>query len=433
MTLHPKGLHSPDQRPVKLLILAPYLDDTDVGEAYCAYRWVQALSEQADVTLLTMNRPNWSAKNKILPGVRCLTVDEPRWARRFERLNAMGKLSYGPFSRWARRQIQALLDGGEFFDIAHQFSPFAMRHTSPLRFFKIPYVLGPKAGSLSTPDPLRADQGSDPFYMRLRGLDAVRLKCDPAIRATYQKAALTLGAAPYVEAALGGLVSGRFETESELGIDGLPLIEPHQIRKTSGDPVRLLHIGRGVRSKGLRDTIRALALLPADRNVHLDVAGKGSEIGYCQILAAQLGVSHRITFHGQISRQAVDTLYRAADIFVFPSFREPSGSVIYEAMSNGLPIIAANCGGPGHVVREKTGMLIEPQEPEAFAKAIKTALVTLLDDPLLRQSMGQAARQFMAEHALWSKKATKMMTRYRVILQTNSETQETIHATQTTA
>ncbi len=141
----------------KVLALAPYCDGTDVGEAWCAFQWVKELSKQADVTLLSMERPKRKPLATQLPDTRVITRPEPTWALKHERLNAMAKLSYPAYHRWAKKQIQELLKTGEQFDIAHQFSPIALRFASPLRHFYVPYVLGPRGGSLSTPEAFRQE------------------------------------------------------------------------------------------------------------------------------------------------------------------------------------------------------------------------------------------------------------------------------------
>ena len=120
-------------------------------------------------------------------------------------------------------------------------------------------------------------------------------------------------------------------------------------------------------TKGLRDAIRALALLPEDLDVTLDVAGEGEETPLCRALARELGVAQRVRFHGRVDRDRVETLYAEADAFLFPSFREPSGSVVFEAMRHGLPVITADRGGPGHVVDDDSGLRVAVTDPERFA------------------------------------------------------------------
>ena len=46
------------------------------------------------------------------------------------------------------------------------------------------------------------------------------------------------------------------------------------------------------------------------------------------------------------ARAEVEALYESHDLFCFPSFREPAGGVLYEAMRHGLPVITTDRGGP---------------------------------------------------------------------------------------
>ena len=105
--------------------------------------------------------------------------------------------------------------------------------------------------------------------------------------------------------------------------------------------VVLLHVGRAVRTKGLRDVVRAMARLEDLPGVSLVSAGDGEDLEACRAEAVKLGVASRITFLGKISREEVEGHYAAADVFCFPSFREPMGGVFFEAMAHGLPVITA--------------------------------------------------------------------------------------------
>lgn len=406
----------------KVLAVAPYCDLTDVGEAWCAAKWVQELSKAADVTLLAMERPGRQPLATQLAGVRVISRIEPGWCRLHERLNAMAKLSYPGFHSWAKRQIRKLLKSGEVFDVAHQFAPIALRFPSPLAAFDIPYVLGPQGGSLDTPAEFDGECGSAGWYTKFRSIDAWRLRHDPLLRKTYKRASAVLGVAPYVADLLSSIEVGRFKVESELGVSRLGL-RVLQDGKTAG-PLRLLHVGRGVRTKGLRDTIRAMALLK-DIDVHLDVAGKGEEMDICLALARDLGVIERVTFHGQIDRRDVDALYRKADIFCFPSFREPSGSVVYEAMSFGLPVIAADRGGPGYVIDDSCGFKIPVSTPHQFASDIASAVRTLDAMPELRKQLATGASQRMQAIALWPQKIDRLLSLYADICHSPIEEKET--------
>ena len=405
----------------KVLALAPYCDGTDVGEAWCAFQWVKELSKQADVTLLSMERPKRKPLASQLPDMRVITRPEPTWTLKHERLNAMAKLSYPTYHRWAKKQIHELLKTGEQFDIAHQFSPIALRFASPLRHFDVPYVLGPRGGSLSTPEVFRQECETAAWYTRFRKLDSLLLRFSPWLKASYKKASAVLGVAPYVQGLMKDCDLQQFELMSELGI---AQVHPPRSEKFNRKGLRLLHVGRGVRTKGLRDLIRALVHVKDIEGLHLDIAGKGPEMAVCETLAKKLDVAHLVTFHGQIDRQEVDTLYTEADVFVFPSFREPSGSVVYEALSHGVPSIVADRGGPGYVVDDTCGFRVAVTEPQDFSLQIANAIRTLAGMPELRRRLSEGAIRKMEEIAHWPSKIEALLALYQSIEKNSNKGKE---------
>ena len=127
-------------RRLKVLAVAPYCDGLDVGEAWCAHQWVRNLSTVADVTLLTVRRQGRVPASEQLPGVDVVDWDESTTFARFERMSSMLKPGYVTFYRRARQWISAALASGKSFDVAHQFTPIALRYPSPLEGQGIPYV-----------------------------------------------------------------------------------------------------------------------------------------------------------------------------------------------------------------------------------------------------------------------------------------------------
>jgi len=400
------------RRP-RILALAPYCDGLDVGEAWCAHQWISHLACHAQVTLLTLRRENRVPASMQLPGVEVVEWDERLAPLRFSRFASMLKPGYLGFYNQARRWIGAALAQGREFDICHQFTPIALRYPSPLAGFPIPYVIGPLGGSVETPQGFAAECTSSAWYTRLRNLDRWRLRADPMLRRTYADAAVVLGVAPYVRELLAQTVVQRFEVISELGIEELEPVRPRS-REFAG--LKLLHVGRAVRTKGLRDAIRAIALLPADVDVHLDVAGQGEETAVCREEAARLGVSDRITFHGQIPRAEVENLYAGADVFLFPSFREPSGSVVFEALRHGLPVITSDRGGPGYVIDDSCGIKVPAVDPTQLATALAGAITRLARDPVRRERIAAGARERVAAIGLWDNKIRWLLDLYAELI-----------------
>lgn len=387
-----------------VLLIAPACDGEDVGESWVAFQWARRLAERYDLTLLTTYKRGHTPMAQQLPSVRVVEWQEPPLVGRLERLNSLVQPGYLPFHRRARRWIRERLAAGERFDIAHQVVPVAMRYPSPVAGLGIPFVIGPVGGSLESPPAFAAEEGATPWYQKLRRLDSWRMRHDPLMRRTYESADCVVGVADYVREFLADVRIRRFEIMSETAVE-----EVHEPVDRTGDggPVRLLHVGRIVRTKGLRDIIRAMDAL-RDVDVVLDVLGDGNDRGACEALIAELGLGDRITLHGSVPRAVVDDFYRRSDVFVFPSYREPGGNVALEAMSWGLPVIVCRRGGPGANVDEECAFLLDAESPSQLARDCAEAVRLLATDPDRRRRMGEAGRRRAATTHLWSQRLDRM-------------------------
>ena len=404
------GLHS---RRLDLLLLAPNCDGTDVGEAWRAYKWVEALASHANVTLLTMQRQGRTSVAFQLPNVEVVTMPEPSFVN--ERLNAMLKISYVKYFSFVRTWLQDALAQGRQFDVGHQITPAALRYPTPFLGFGIPYILGPMAGSLKKPKGFIRECNGAPWYTKLRDLDTVRLRYDPLLRRSFREAAMVIGVASYVGDLLSCINADNFVIHGELGIDDLA---PLPIQKSIAiGRLKLLHVGRGVRTKGLRDIVRAMAALKDLKGITLDSAGAGAEIEICRKEAKLLGVSDRITFHGHLSREEIEQLYAASDLFVFPSFREPSGRVISEALRWGLPILTTKVGGPGAIVDSTCGFKVAADNPDQLSTDLSNSLREIYQHVFWLIPMRIGARNKVGKDGLWKNKAQLMLNAYDAVLQ----------------
>jgi len=394
------------------LLIAPNIDGTDVGEAFVAFKWAEALSARVNLTVLSFSRAGRTPLGDQLPGARVVTVPEPRLLAVSERFNAMAKPGWPLFCRQVRRFVRAAAQRGERFDVAHQLMPNAARYASPLTGLGIPYVIGPVGGGLTTPPAFRAECGTAPWYTRLRAIDRARLAADPWLRRSYSEAELVIGVAPYVADHLAPVPLKRFESMLEIGVDGLA---PARSRAGRPGALRLLHVGRGVRTKGLRDAVRAIAHCRDLPEVTLTSAGAGEEIAICAREAAALGVADRVHFLGGRPRAEIEALYAEADAFLFPSFREPAGGVLLEAMRWGLPVITVRRGGPDFIVDDGSGLKVDVTTPEQMPGDLAAAVRALALDPDRRDRLAAGARGRVERIGLWRERARWMAERYREV------------------
>lgn len=134
---------------------------------------------------------------------------------------------------------------------------------------------------------------------------------------------------------------------------------------------RIVFAGRIEPQKGLDWLLRSLAKVEAD--VHLDVAGTGSEkyLDAMDRLASDLGLQERVTVHGWLAEDEVYALIEQARGVVVPSvWHEPAGLVTLEAAALGRPVIASEVGGILEYATDAFSLHVPPRDAEALAEAI---------------------------------------------------------------
>ena len=90
----------------------------------------------------------------------------------------------------------------------------------------------------------------------------------------------------------------------------------------------------------------------------------------------------------------LQTMYRAADVFVAPSLQEAFGKTLVEAMLCGTPVVAFNYGGPADIVKhKKTGYLAQPFEASSLAEGIQSVLAQP-DKESLRIACRERAKRY---------------------------------------
>jgi len=118
-------------------------------------------------------------------------------------------------------------------------------------------------------------------------------------------------------------------------------------------------------------------------NLRLLIAGEGEEREMLENLAAELGVSDKIKFLGWVDD--MDAFYRALDINTLTSLSETFPYALTEGAKAWLPTISSSVGGVPYLIDNGVnGLLFKPGDYKTLGKH----LVTLANDPHLRQKMG---------------------------------------------
>lgn len=172
------------------------------------------------------------------------------------------------------------------------------------------------------------------------------------------------------------------------------------------DPFRILFVGRLSAQKNLSILLRAMACLlhGATKRISLDIVGDGPARQGLERKAHELRLHDRVVWHGWHSKEEVAVLYRRADCFVNPSLYEGMPNTVLEAMASGLPVVASNVGGNDELVTSgTTGFLFDLLQPDA----LREQLAMLMNDRVLRQTMGRHAREIALSKFSWKSVAER--------------------------
>jgi glycosyltransferase involved in cell wall biosynthesis len=140
---------------------------------------------------------------------------------------------------------------------------------------------------------------------------------------------------------------------------------------STNKPFRILFLGRLDWEKHIHNLIRAVAALPKDIDVYVEIAGDGNQRKYLAELALELGVAPRVKFLGHITEEELPFAYERATVFAMPSIAELQSIATMEAMASGRPVVAANAMALPHLVHHgDNGYLFEPDDVEDFTQCL---------------------------------------------------------------
>ncbi|MEO8156433.1 MAG: glycosyltransferase [Betaproteobacteria bacterium] len=179
-------------------------------------------------------------------------------------------------------------------------------------------------------------------------------------------------------------------------IDAAGLADQKRVCNTGG-PLKLVYVGRLVRSKGLFEVIEALVTLKrAGREFTLSVAGEGPDLAAMMAASKRAGLEDRVQFIGSIFAAGKYRLWLDSDLFVFPTYhKEGLPYALLEAMAAGCVPITTRVAAMPDVMRDGEHGLFVPVKD---AGALASAVAALDDDRDKLRRMSEAARRRVLEH-----------------------------------
>jgi alpha-1,6-mannosyltransferase len=230
------------------------------------------------------------------------------------------------------------------------------------------------------------------------------------VRFTYSRFDATCVTSRYIQSKLSGY-GLRNTFLVPLGVDSehfSPAKRDEDIRRQLGvrEGEKLaLYVGRFWSEKGIDVLTKAIPRLGAIEGLHVALVGDGTLEGQIKAAAAPF---ERVHVLGYVSdRDLLARIYASADLFLSPGPYETFGLSTVEALSSGVPVVAASTGGASESVGGSgAGMLFKAHDAGDFVRCVEVMLRADLE------ALGRRARRFVEESYSWDRTFQRMIAHY---------------------
>ena len=297
------------------------------------------------------------------------------------------------------------------FDLVHHVATNDFRLLGRLYKLNKPYIIGPIGGAQETVEPLKMYVSNHGKSEKVRSILNKVLTSLPAYKKALRKADKIYFSNEetfeYLKNKINDL--NKCEYMTEIGYSHLDeCSEMENSKKT-----KFMWAGRMEYRKGLEFLFDVLKLLPKDNSWELVLCGDGSERAFYEKLCSENKLNDNVSFLGKLSQNELMEVYKNANVFVFPSLRETTGTVIVEAMAHAVPVIAINQGGAKFVITDETGYLIDGNTKEAYINNFAKTMINCIQNFEQTKEMGNHAYERIKACYTWEKKIEDILNVYQ--------------------
>lgn len=282
-----------------------------------------------------------------------------------------------------------------------------------------PFIYGPVGGAQEIPEALATYARGHEKSERFRSVMNRLCPSFPGYRRALRHAAVVYSSNDETTACLSSKMRPADRRKliqmTELCVDGQYVAQRDRLCKVAGDTVHIIVSGRLIYRKGIALLLDAVRRIQTEQPFVVDIYGEGDQKDKLLQQAQENGIADQVKFHGKVSFEEMQDRYWEADIYVLPSLRETTGTAVFEAMANKLPVVSLRQNGVKHIVEPDMGILVDIRSAEQVLDDLADALKRLIEDPKLRQDMGQAGYRKISERFTWDDRAESMSRVYEQI------------------
>lgn len=266
-------------------------------------------------------------------------------------------------------------------DLIHYLGPIGYREPGFLWRIDRPYIWGPIGGVKNRPSSIYFQRKkTSVFNVWIRNaLNAFQLRFKLRLKKALKQTNLLLSSTSETQEIIKKIHRKDSILIPENGIID-ECLRNQKIINYSAGRLKMIWVGRIDHHKSLDILLRALAKTDSD-SWSLYVIGDGNNKDKCQVLAKDLGINKNIEWTGKLNRSEVNRYYSQSHLHVITSLMEANTTVVWEAMSFGIPTISLDHCGMHDVICEKCGIKISLTTYQSTIDEFARKIQKLIDHP----------------------------------------------------
>lgn len=373
----------------------PYLGSEDA----VGWNWAINLSKQfpdSTIYILTKRFNEEATKRGIeeygLNNVKLIISDVPdalNWFR--EKHSAFHHMYYILWQKYAYKWAK---NSGIKFDIIHHVSMGNYRIIGSMYKFKDAFtIFGPVGGGQVTPKPLKCYYTKAGKYENFRELVNKIFEYLPSYKKNLAKFDMILAVNSETQEKMQKASGKECIRLCDISIPSE--LKSLNINHEDNEPVNIIYIGRLIELKGIMLLIDVAKRIKTDKKFHISLYGDGELKQAIQDKIDEYGINDIISIEGTVDHTEISNIYKNADIFVHPTFRDSSGAVFVEAMAHKLPIVSLNNSFQKELNDNNCGLFVNiNQSKDEIVEEYADKIKQLIENYPLRLELGQNGYEY---------------------------------------
>lgn len=419
---------------MNILVLAYAISPSKGSEYSVAWNYVKYISKYHNLTVLygasgehmgDCEEMERYARSNPIPHVRFVPVYPNRianilnWPNKHNLFVYTFYYAYQVWHKLAYKKAKELVNQ-EPFDIIHYVGMIGYREPGYLWKLGLPYIWGPIGGTNNSPWALVKHLSFNNILKHVfrSTVNYIQIHTNRRVQKAIINTDLLLTATTENQKNIAIIFRKNSLYLPENSIDGDIIVNKNKFINPS--VCKFIMVGYQDERKNSMLFLKSLKLIENKDKIHIDIVGGGPSINRLKTYAQEVGIEKIITWHGQVTRDKAISLFSEAHMHVITSISEGNPTVIWEAMSHGVPTLSLDHCGMHDTIDDESGIRIPIRSYNQCINDIAKIIDELINCPQRFKELSDGVVR-RAKRYTWTEREKILLECFKLAIKKNKE------------